>query len=347
MKKILIALCAALAASVSLSIAVSAAEIEKLSVSEGVVSALIFGKNVRIYFAAENDGDVTKVVSAKPDADGFVEMNIGENTAGKLYLWEDGTVTPLSLAYTFKDGRAYAEGSQTPVPEFDCSDNYIFDHTMNVVIVSSVSEKEIKGIQNGAEVSFPLAEDVEVIGYASALSEIQAGDIILPALNKAGICGKIDVMMTVSMKSNGNMDYKSITEKFGTHNPADGSAKELNVVAQYVTGSLSQENAAIKVKDGTKNVEYRFESAQSPYSRLIVATVDKARKPVVKFSTISGERLFLDDEKRKDFYYNYLFMRVDAETGLVKEAVLICPKTTLGEFAAGGDGWSGLYSLEE
>ena len=334
-----------------------AAQIESLSVSEGVLRATLSEESVRFYIAGYDDGVFSVAFFADSGENGYVELTIGDADDCSIYLWEADSLKPLSLPYALKNGRAYADNSDEPVPEYSVADpdepgtepdepgtepnEFVYDQSMGVVIVTSITETELKGYQNGKEVSFSLSGDVAVEGYADSLDKVLPGYIVLPALNDEGVCGKIDVMMTLALAekvSEGKLYYvtdpKSISDKLGVNSPSDGSEKYRNIVFEYVKDSLSAKDASLKVKNGTDQDVYEFESASSPIYRVTLSGSTDATNVTVDSSTVSGESLF---KYRKnslsifDTYFNYLFLRYNTETGKVTEAILMLPHTPRGE----------------
>ena len=360
LKKLLIVSLMASAFFLVFSICSYAAQIESLSVSDGLLRATLSEGNVRLYVADYDESVLSVAFFAKPNESGYVELEIGSADDCSIYLWEAASLKPLSEPYSLKGGRAYAKGSLEPVPEYTVSDpkpddpKFVYDQSMGVVIVSSVSETELKGYQNGAEVSFKLSDEIGVVGYADSLDNVLPGYIVLPALNDEGICGEIDVMMTLALAGRTNdkgkpyyvTDPLSVSDKFGSHKPSDGSEEYINIVAEYVKDSLSVEDLSLKVNDGTDEVTYTFDSASSPIRRITLKNSKGITNVTLDNSTVSGKSLFrLSKLGSYYYYYNYLFLRYNTKTGRVTEAVLMCPHTSFGETTQDPD-YSPWYRLE-
>ena len=336
-KKLLIASSAIAALVFSASICASAAQIDSLSIVDNTLYADVTAENenVRLYAIEYGEGLLSDVFFTDIGDGGNVELPVGEASEYTLYLWDKDSLAPVSAPYNFVNGRAYAEGSVTPVPEYDFSD-YSFNQEDNVMIVSGISETSITGFKAGVETTYDLTDTVTVVGLSDKFEDVVPGSVVLIGTNKQGNCAAIELLASLELPVN----PEGFEEDFGVHDASDGSTKYKNVVTEMYSKS-SNKLTTYNLPDTTKTV-YTFESVNSMCYRVGIAM--SGETPVItatgnKISTYPS--IFEDTSK----YHNYLYLRYNSETGKVKECVFYCvPKDF--DPTGGDDEYSPIFGLE-
>ncbi len=226
------------------SISCHAAQITGLSIEEGVLSAKIKGAdNARLFVSGSG------TVNFADAENGVAEIKTSI-TDGKIFLWDSGSLAPLSLAYDLKDGKAYERGSSEPVPAFD-ELSYSFDQSSNVTVVGNIENGILSGFCGGKKVSYSLADSIDVVGLADSLESVTPGTVILPAFTPEDVCTAIEVLALPGDK---------MAENYGTYDPSDGSGVYQNIIARYYAKGGTRIRVTFPPDTETK-VPYIFESS--------------------------------------------------------------------------------------
>lgn len=310
------------------------AGIESLSAECGVLRARVSGENAALYAVRYNGAALADIFFAEADADGSIEMNIDEGEGYSLYLWNKVTLSPLSLPYSLKDGRAYAEGSSEPVPAYTA---YTFDQDVNVVVVSSVSDTLITGYQAGVEQSFPLSSSVTVLGRSDKFEDIVPGCVILPSVPVNGEYNAIELLASIGIPVDPDLFKNSI----GTYAPADGSTAYRNIISKFYSRPTSLCIDAYDDPSLSSKTRYTFENQHSKVHKVGIAVDDDGNVDVSVTSTnISSSATPFESTFA---YSNYVYLRYRESDSRVTEAVLYCVPTNFNPGAGDGE-YSDIYS---
>lgn len=295
-KKLLIALSLIAILGFSASICANAAQIDCLSIADGVLYAQVDGENARLYAVELDKGLLSDVFFADVAADGNVELPVGKASEYVLYLWDRDSLAPVSCVYNVKDGIAYAEGTSTKVPAYDFS-GYSFNQEDAVMVVSEISDTEIKGFKAGVETTYSLTDSVTVLGLSDTISSVVPGSVVLIGTNKAGNCAAIELLASMSV----DVNEEAYRADFGVYKPSDGSTKYENIVS--VMFSKSGSKLKLENKNGPA---YLFDSDTKCY-RVGLALMGDS--PVVSVSEHSVSDAF----KSTAEFNNYVYLRVNTE----------------------------------
>ncbi|MGM9550722.1 MAG: hypothetical protein ACI3XA_00520 [Clostridia bacterium] len=297
----------------SISICASAAQIDMLSMIDNTIYASTSGEELT-FFAAEYSDGLLVDVFFKDSSAGYVELEVGNATEYKVFLWDRTSLAPVSCTYKLVDGVAYtSEGEKVPPYE---STSYTFNQEDNVTVVSSISESELKGFKAGAEVTYPLAGNVTVLGLSNNIEDVVPGSVVLIATDQAGRCNAIELLASLGIPVNPENFEKS----YGVHYPSDGSEKYRNIVTDMYSKSGSKLCTYILDEEGNKTY-YSFESNASMCYRIGIAMDGSV--PVI---TCTGNKIsaYPSIFEKTTYYHNYLYLRYNAQTDRVKECVFYC-----------------------
>lgn len=355
LKKLLFAVFTFSAVLFSLSICASAAQIENLSVENGVLRALISGENSAIY-AASYDGRVLASVSfAESDKNGFVSMNVPDGECS-LFVWDKTTLAPLSAPYTLKNGSAYAEGSAEPVAPFTAANVCRFDQSAKIVIVTSVSDRLITGQQNGVVKEFPLANDAVVFNLPQGVSngdgqavtgsaaDIVPGCVILPSIAYGGVYYGAEILASVGCPLD---NAAAVDTRMGEYNPSDGTTAYKNVFGRwkawgdYFSTDQPEMNMIIYADgtvDGARTANYRLLSKNI---NRVTLTVENDAASV----TIENRNAKINTLGSTPYNHNYFYLRMNTATGFADEAVLFIVPSGF-EIGKGDDEYSDIFSVD-
>ncbi len=319
-KKLLSVVFAAGVVFCALSISCRAAQITGLSVEDGVLTAQIKGaNNSNLFVSGSGTVNFAKVEG------GFAEIRTSV-TDGKIFLWDSGSLAPLSLAYDLRDGRAYERGASEPVPAFDES-SYNFDQSSNIMVVGNIENGILSGFRGGEKMSYTLADSVDVVGLADSLESVTPGTVILPGFTREGVLAAAEVLALPGDK---------MAENYGIYDPSDGSGVYQNIVARYYAKS----GTTIRVKfppDSETKVPYIFESSSWYYS---LSNSDGQ-------TNLSRHRISDKSGIPPAAEYNvYMYIRYNKETEKATEAVFFSTKKA---FSPGGgdDEYSPIFKLNK
>lgn len=347
-KKLLVASLVLAASVFSASICAHGAQIDSLSIVDNTIYATVTAENARLYVAEHNGGLLSDVFFTLIGEDGNVELPVGEASEYSLYLWDKDSLAPVSATYKLTDGVAYMEGSTEPVPAYEFP-AYSFNQEDDVMIVSAITESEIKGFKAGVETTYSLADDVVVLGLSDSLTDVVPGSVVLIGTDKGGTCSAIELLATIGVP----VDKDVFTSNFGVRAAADGSTKYKNIV----TSMHSKSGLKITTQNGSDQpkIAYYFASASIQCYRVGIAM--DGETPVITYtnnvvSATGDSSMFRNTSK----YYNLLYFRYDTEQqkkisdgvysdGVVTQCVLYCvPK----DYDPGkGDGeYSDIFNLE-
>ncbi len=310
-KKLLVASLATASLVFSASICAGAAQIDCLSIVDNTIYAQVPAENARLYAVEYSEGLLSDAFFADVDSNGDVELPVGEASEYSLYLWDRESLAPISATYTLKDGKAYPEGSETPVPEYEFS-GYSFNQDDAVMVVSSISETEIKGFMAGVEATYPLAASVEVLGLSDSIEDIVPGSVVLLGTTKAGHCAAIELLASLGWP----LDEESFKEDYGVYSPSDGSTKYRNILNVV----FSKSGNKITLGTSKNKTTYLCESGNLKCYRVGISVLDDTPIVAVSEKLASGT----DDNspiKSTAKYNNYVYLRVDTEKSKVSDGV--------------------------
>ena len=301
-KKLLIASSAIAALVFSASICASAAQIDSLSIVDNTIYAQVDADNARLYAVEYDEGLLSDAFFADIGDDGKVELKVGKASEYTLYLWDKESLAPVSVAYNVIDGVAYPENSTEPVPAYEFS-SYTFDQEDDVMIVSAISETEIKGFKAGVEATYALTDEVVVVGLSDKFEDVVPGSVVLIGTNKQGDCAAIELLASIGIPVN----PESFSADYGIYNPSDGSTKYKNIVTEMYSKSGSKVTT-YNLPDSTKTTYY-FESGNVQCYRVGIAM--NGETPVITYTNnkVSASGLF---EKTSE-YSHYMYLRLDTE----------------------------------
>lgn len=286
----------------SASICASAAQIESLSFLDKTIYAQADVENARLFAVERNEGVLVDAFFADIE-NGAVELPVGEASEYALYLWDKESLAPVCATYKLVNGKAYMDGSSEPVPEYEFA-SYSFDQDDDVMIVSSISETEIKGFKAGVETTYTLTDEVAVLGLSDKLADVVPGSVVLIGTNKVGNCAAIELLASLGLPVNEEL-FKS---NYGVYSPSDGSTQYENVVSIVFAKSGS------KITAGTSSNKKTYLAQSSSLKCYRVGIAMNGDTPIVSVSEklISG----IDDAspiKSTSEFSNYIFLRVDTE----------------------------------
>lgn len=221
---------------------------------------------------------------------------------------------------------------------FTLPDNvdYTFNQEDNVTIVSEVTKDYIKGFKAGAEVTYPLAETITVLGLAESMKEVVPGSVILEGYNKDGNVAAVELLASLGIPVNPD----GFEADFGVYDASDGSSKYKNIVTEMYSKSGSKITAH-NLPDTTKTT-YKFESSNSMCYRVGIAMSSGTPQITVTGNKISTYPSIFEGTST---YHNYLYFRYDSETEKVKECVFYCVPKDL-DFSGDGE-YSDIFSLDD
>ncbi len=320
------------------------AQIESLSFVDETIYAQADAENARLFAIERNEGVLVDAFFADIE-NGVVELPVGEASEYALFLWDKKSLAPVCAPYKLVDGRAYMNGSSEPVPEYNFA-SYSFNQDDDVMVVSSISETEIKGFKAGIETTYALTDEVAVLGLSDKLTDVVPGSVVLIGTNKAGNCAAIELLASLGLPVNEEL-FKS---NYGVYSPSDGSTQYENVV------SIVFSKSGTKITAGTNSNKKTYLAQSSSLKCYRVGIAMNGDTPVVSVSenliTGIGDAAPI---KSTTNFSNYIFLRVDTEqskttggvtyNGLVTQCIVYSvPKN----FNPGkGDGeYSDIFSVE-
>lgn len=301
-KKLLVASSAIAALVFSASICASAAQIDSLSRVDNTIYASATADNARLYAVEYDEGLLVDAFFADVGDDGNVELKVGEASEYTLYLWDRESLAPISVSYNVIDGVAYAENSTEPVPAYEFS-SYSFNQEDDVMIVSAISEAEIKGFKAGVETTYALTDDVVVVGLSEKFEDVVPGSVVLIGTNKQGDCAAIELLASIGIPVN----PEGFEADYGIYNPSDGSTKYRNILTEMFSKSGSKVTT-YNLPDTTKTTYY-FETGNVQCYRVGIAM--NGETPVITYTnnSVSASGLFENTSK----YHHYMYLRFDTE----------------------------------
>ncbi len=349
LKKLVITSLAVLALVLSFSAVASAAELDELSVVDNTLYASVSEGNIAVFVAEYDEALLSDVFFAYSDEDGYIELSIGNAEEYKILLWDRNTLAPVSCTYKLVEGRAYAEGSTEPVPEYTIT-GYSFDQEDYVMIVSAITDNEITGYKAGEATTYSLGEHVTVVGLSDKLDDVVPGSVVLIGTDASGNCAAIELLASMGMP----VDPANFENNFGFYSPSDGSEKYQNFVTEMYSKSgnnlvfyhFNEDGKFIPtyVNAAGKTVKqsYPFVSGAMCYR---VGIAMDGETPIVTISSskasATGEASLFKDTSE---YHNYVYLRYDTETQKLTQCVLYCVPKDFNP-GAGGDGWTQIFGL--
>ncbi len=305
-KKLLVASLATASLVFSASICAAAAQIDSLSIVDNTIYAQVSAENARLYAVEYSEGLLSDAFFADIDSSGDVELPVGQASEYALYLWDRDSLAPISVSYTLKDGSAYPEGSDTPVPEYEFS-GYSFNQDDPVMVVSAINETEIKGFRAGVETTYLLTDSIDVLGLSDNIDDVVPGSVVLLGTNKAGKCAAIELLASIGWP----IDEGAFKADYGVYSPADGSTQYKNIVNIMFSKFFSKLTLTNRA-----GATYLFESTDTKCYRVGIATLDGEPIVTVEDYLVSGT----DDNsafKRTDQFNNYVYLRIDTDKSVV------------------------------
>ena len=302
-KKLFVASLAATAFVFSASICALGAQIDSLSLVDNTIYAQFEGaENARFYVVENSEGLLSDVFFKDVAIDGTVELEIGEASEYDLFLWDKDSLAPVFASYKLINGRAYAEGSDIPVPEFEFS-GYTFNQEDDAMIVSSVSDTEIKGFKAGVETTYSLTDDVAVLGLSDSFSDVVPGSVVLIGTNNSGKCAAIELLASIGIPVNPD----SFKADYGIYEASDGSTRYKNILTEMFSKSGSK-ITTYNLPDSTKTTYY-FESGNVQCYRVGIAM--DGETPIITYTNddVSSSDIFENTSQ----YSHYLYLRFDTE----------------------------------
>lgn len=305
-KKLFVASLATAALVFSASICAAAAQIDRLSIVDNTIYAQVSAENARLYAVEGSEGLLSDAFFADADFDGNVELPVGKASEYALYLWDRDSLAPISVPYVLRDGIAYPEGSNTPVPGYEFS-GYSFNQDDAVMVVSAINDTEIKGFKAGAEATYLLTDNIEVLGLSDNIDDVVPGSVVLLGTNKAGQCAAIELLASIGWP----IDEDAFKADYGVYSPADGSTQYKNIV--NITFSKFFSKLTLTNRAGAT---YFFESTATKCYRVGIATLDGEPIVTVEDYLVSGQN---DNSAFKDTskFNNYVYLRIDTDKSTV------------------------------
>ncbi len=300
------------------------------------------------FLAAEYDGGLLSDVFFADISDGNLVLPIGEASEYELFLWGRESLAPISATYKLKDGKAYAQDSTIPLPEYEFP-AYSFNQDDNVMIVSSISSEGIAGFKGGVETSYNMADSVTVLGISENISDVAPGSVVLIGTNTMGECAAIELLASIGIPVN----QSNFEDDFGVYSPSDNSTRYKNIVAEMQSKS-GRKITAYNPPDITKTT-YLFESTATPCYRVGIAMNGDAPVISVTQKKVSDTGVFQGTDK----YHNYLYLRYDTSKtgsyttggqtvytdGVITECVFFCVPKDFNP-GKGDDEYSDIFNLE-
>lgn len=302
-KKLVITSLATVSLVFSASICATAAQIDSLSIVDNTIYAQVSAENARLYAVEDSDGLLSDVFFKDIVPGSDVELPVGEASVYSLYLWDRESLAPISVSYVLRDGVAYPEGSETPVPAYDFS-GYSFNQDDSVMVVSAVTETEIKGFMSGVETTYSLTDNIAVLGISDNIADVVPGSVVLIGTNKKGDCAAIELLASLGWP----IDEKAFREDFGVYTPSDGSSRYKNVVNVV----FSKSNTKLTLGTAGNKTSYCFESSDVKCYRVGLAMMNDQLIVSAAEKLVSGKA----DEspiKSTSGFNNYVYLRVDTE----------------------------------
>ncbi len=296
---------AALVLLLSLSVCCRAAQIDSLSVRDGVLDAYVTGlpetDETKLYVAEEEADGVVSAVNSYPIENGKAEgtFTLTNDRTCKIYVWDE-TLSPLMLSYDLIGGRAYAANGDICVPQ------------SSVIVVSEVSGGLLKGYEAGNEVQYFLTESVEVTGLASDISNVLPGSVVAPLFDREERIVSLELLAGLD----GDNDEALLKANCGEHAAADGSERYANVVGVYYSTSINRMTVRFvgdEFEDGDEKHTYTFESAAKRY------VVHMSDSGALEKVDVSADWSGLQEIDGSGLVYVYL--RCDTADDTVTEAV--------------------------
>ena len=355
-KKLLVASSAIAALVFSASICASAdAQIDNLSRVDNTIFAKVSAENARLYVVAHGEGLLSDVFFKDIGDDGNVELTVGEASEYALYLWDKESLAPISAPYNLIGDKAYAEGSDIPLPEYEFSvdeNAYTFNQEDDVMIVSAIDENQIKGFKAGVETTYTLTDEITVVGLSDKFEDVVPGSVVLIGANSKGECAAIELLASMGIPVN----PENFVNSFGYYEASDGSTKYQNFVNEMFSKSGSKmsicqlDEDGNKIKDVKGNVlttQYSFASNNVLCYRVGIAMDGDTPIITLSSSKVSATKYTTPPSiiEGTNTHYNYLYLRYNTETGKITQCVIYCvPKN----FDPGkGDGeYSDIFNLE-
>ncbi len=349
-KKLLVASSAIAALVFSASICASAdAQIDNLSRVDNTIYAKVSAENARLYAVAHGEGLLSDVFFKDIGDDGNVELPVGEASEYELYLWDKESLAPISAPYNLVGDKAYAEGSDIPLPEYGFSvdeNAYTFNQEDDVMIVSAIDENQIKGFKAGVETTYVLTDEITVVGLSDNIADVVPGSVVLIGTNSKGECAAIELLASMGLPINEEL-FKS---SYGVYTPSDGSTQYENVV------SIVFSKSGGRITAGTSDSKKTYLAQSNSLKCYRVGIAMDGDTPVIscseKLISGTGENAPI---KSTSEYSNYIFLRIDTEQsktyggttyeGLITQCIIYSvPKN----FDPGkGDGeYSDIFNLE-
>lgn len=306
-KKLLVTFITIVALVFCASICAQAAQIDSLSLIDGTVYAQATAENARLYAVEIDEGLLIDAFFADIGEDGHVKLSIGEASEYMLYLWDRESLAPVSVSYILKDGVAYPEGSNTPVPGYEFPSDeggYTFDQDDDVMIVSAISEAEITGFKAGVQTTYLLTEDLAIVGLSDKFEDVVPGSVVLIGTDKAGNCAAIELLASIGLPVN----EEAFKADYGVYDPADGSTKYKNVVNVVFSKSGS------KITVGTAQDKSTYPGESNSLKCYRVGLTMDGETPVIscteKLLSGTGDA---SPVKSTSEYNNYVYLRIDTE----------------------------------
>lgn len=307
-RKLLSALAVALVLLLLFSICANAAQIDSLSVRNGILDAYVTGlseadaANAKLYAVSEEVDGVVSVANSYSITDGKAEGTAdcldGKN--GKIYVWNAGTLSPLMLDYDLIDGRAYAKDSEVSAPQ------------SSVILVCEVSGGTLKGYEAGCEVQYTFADSVEVTGISNNISDVQPGSVVSPLFNREGCIVSLEILTSLGEEN----DDAVLKAYCGEHDAADGSERYKNIVGVYYSALLNTITVRFvgdEFEDGDEQHKYAIESSAVRY------VVHMSDDGAVDAVDVNADWSALSEIDESNLVYVYL--RYDTVDNVINEAV--------------------------
>lgn len=321
----------------SVSICATAAQIDTLSVVDNTIYASVSGES-STFFAAEYEEAVLVDVFFKDISDGEVELPIGTAGEYKLFLWDKESLAPVSGSYKLLGDKAYATGSDEPLPEYEFS-SYSFNQEDNVMIVSKIDSDSITGFKAGTEITYPLSKNVSVMGLSQAIEDVVPGSVVLLGTTKNGSCGAIELLASTGIP----VSITTFESAFGIYTPADGSSKYQNIVTELISKSSSKITTKHVLNENGDKALLEFEAPNKENCYRVGIAMD-GNTPVISCSKKKISTFPSIFESTAD-YHNYLYLRYNTETSKIKELVYYCVPKDFFVDTDGGD-YSPIFGLK-
>ena len=303
-KKLVITSLATVSLVFSASICAAAAQIDSLSIVDNTIYARVTAENARLYAVEGGEGLLSDVFFQDIVPGSDVELPVGEASEYSLYLWDRESLAPISAPYILRDGTAFPEGSETPLPQYEFS-GYSFNQDDSVMVVSSISETEIKGFMSGVETTYPLTDSVAVLGISDNIADVVPGSVVLIGTNKKGDCAALELLASLGWP----IDEEGFRADFGVHTPSDSSTRYQNVVNVVFGKSGSK----LTIGTASNKQVYYFASSDTKCYRVGLAAMGDELVVSVE-EKLGGARGDASSPiKSTSDFNNYVLLRVDTE----------------------------------